>query len=66
MESVRLRLTLMLTLSARLLMDSLTLLPPLLDTDHMLPLPMLDVLVMLVMLDVLAMLVLDTLVLAIL
>merc|ERR1711892_180165 len=77
MASVRLMLTLMLTLLARLPMDFLLLTPMLPDiltmseqslVPHTLPPPIPDMLVLdiLVMLDILAMLDLDTLVLAIL
>merc|ERR1739838_620676 len=77
MASVRLRLTLMLTLLARLLMDFLLPMPTLPAILTMLelslvpltlPLPIPDMLVLdtLAMLDILAMLVLDTQVLAIL
>merc|ERR1739838_83804 len=77
MASVRLRLTLMLTLLARLLMDFLLLMPTppaILTMSELLPVPLMllrpipDILVldMLAMLDILAMLDLDTLVLAIL
>merc|ERR1712106_76601 len=75
MASVRLRLTLMLTLSDRLLMDFLLPMPTLPATLTMselsqvpltLPPPIPDMLDMLAMLDILAMLVLDTQVLAIL
>merc|ERR1740128_1533084 len=75
MASVRLRLTLMLTLSARLPMDFLLpmpTLPAILTMSELslvpltLPQPIPDTLDMLAMLDILAMLVLDTQVLAIL
>merc|ERR1711892_537809 len=72
MASVRLKLKLMLIPLVRLLMDSPSITPTMLelspDTDLMLLLPTQGMLVldMLVMLDILAMLVWDTLVLAIL
>merc|ERR1712128_38710 len=78
MANVRLKLMLMLIPSVRLLMDSPSITPTLLDMATMLelspdtdlmrlpPIPGMLVLDMLVMLDILAMLVWDTLVLAIL